>query len=85
MQKPSETYFKSGKFGKELKSLRKRKGLTQLQVAEHLGVTKQIITYYEKGGVIPSATNFYKLQKLFDDADVKTSNDASIKTQSNAK
>lgn len=51
--------------GNRIKDLRKNMGMTQTQVAELLGVTKQAISRYEKGTVSPSSKNLDKLTELF--------------------
>jgi transcriptional regulator with XRE-family HTH domain len=42
-------------FGKRLAELRKRAGYTQVELAEELGVTQRIITYYERESIHPPA------------------------------
>ena len=41
-------------FGTNLKNLRIREGLTQQQLADRLGVTKSVISYYELQERYPS-------------------------------
>ena len=43
----ARTTNQSVAFGARLAALRKRKGLTQVQFAEQLGVSQRMITYYE--------------------------------------
>ena len=50
---------------KELKGLRKSKGLTQTQVAEVLGVTFQAYSRYENGFIKPDNDKLVKLSELF--------------------
>lgn len=45
---PQTLNFHSSNFGDRLAVLRKRKGLTQTQLAEKIGVTRRTIAYYEK-------------------------------------
>jgi transcriptional regulator with XRE-family HTH domain len=42
-------------FGRRLESLRKTRGLTQLQVAQALGATQRTVSYYENQGGSPPA------------------------------
>ena len=51
---------------KNLKELRKQFGLTQKQVAEHLGVIYQTYQAYEIGTNIPPVKNLVKLAELYD-------------------
>lgn len=53
-------------FGENLRKLRKRKGLTQSQVAEKLGVTQSNIGGYETGKNLPSLFNLLELAKLLE-------------------
>ena len=41
-------------FGARLRGIRKKKGLTQIQLAEKMGVTHRAITYYEGEATNPS-------------------------------
>ena len=43
----ARTTDQSAAFGSRLAALRKRKGLTQIQLADQLGVSQRMITYYE--------------------------------------
>jgi transcriptional regulator with XRE-family HTH domain len=42
-------YFADGMDGRELREERKRLGLTQRQVADHLGVSQQFVSQMERG------------------------------------
>ena len=46
-----------------LTELRQRKGLTQLQLAKKIGVTRQIISHYECGRAKPSLDVAVRLAK----------------------
>ena len=48
-----------------LKELRKKSGLTQMQLAAKLGVSLMSIRIWESGAGKPNAENFKKLVKLF--------------------
>ena len=52
-------------FGSKLKELRKQAGLTQQQLANKLGVTKSVISYYELQERIPSPDVLVDLAKTF--------------------
>lgn len=52
-------------FGKRLKSLRKQAGLTQLQLAERIGVTKSVVSFYELQERSPSPDVLVKLARIF--------------------
>lgn len=50
-----------GHFGKRLAELRKRTGYTQVELAEELGVTQRVITYYERESEHPPASLLPKI------------------------
>lgn len=50
----------------KLVSLRKEKGLTQLKVAEELGISRQAISRWESGTAVPSIENLRNLSELYD-------------------
>lgn len=53
-------------FGDKLKSLRESKKMTQRELAEKLGVTSRLISYYEKGSTFPNDPELlHKLALLF--------------------
>jgi len=52
-------------FGKRLKELRNNAGLTQKQLAEMLGVTSSVVSYYELSERNPSPEILVKLSKIF--------------------
>ncbi len=51
-------------FGQRLETLRKARGLTQLQVAKALGTTQRTVSYYENQGGSPPAYVVVALAKL---------------------
>lgn len=53
------------KLEEKLISLRKQKGLTQLQVAEEIDVSRQAISKWESGVAVPSIDNLKFLSKLY--------------------
>ena len=52
-------------FGKRLKELRLQAGLTQKQLAEQIGVTKSVVSYYELQERYPSPDVLIKLAGVF--------------------
>lgn len=52
-------------FGNKLKQLRLQAGLTQKQLADKLGVTKSVVSYYELQERYPSPDTLIKLCGIF--------------------
>ena len=52
-------------FGSRLKELRKQNGLTQQQLADRIGVTKSVISFYELRERSPSPEVLVKLSYVF--------------------
>lgn len=52
-------------FGARLKELRSQAGLTQKQLAEQIGVTKSVVSFYELRERTPSPEILVKLAALF--------------------
>ena len=52
-------------FGNKLKELRMQNGLTQQQLATQLGVTKSVISFYERKDRTPSPELLRKMAVLF--------------------
>lgn len=52
-------------FGNTLKALRLKAGMTQKQLAEKLGVTKSIVSYYELHERTPSPDMLIKISSVF--------------------
>lgn len=52
-------------FGSRLKELRTESGLTQKQLADQIGVTKSVISFYERQERVPSPTILCKLAAVF--------------------
>lgn len=52
-------------FGKKLKELRKKKGLTQQELGNIINCTHTAINYYENGRRQPDATTLCKLADFF--------------------
>lgn len=49
----------------KLRALREARGLTQLQVAQRIGVSKAMISAYETASKAPSVEVFIRLSRLF--------------------
>jgi transcriptional regulator with XRE-family HTH domain len=45
--------------------LRKKKRLTQRQLADHLGIDQTAVSHWEKGDIYPNTVNQHKLSQLF--------------------
>lgn len=54
------------KLEEKLVSLRKAKGLSQLQLAEMINVSRQAISRWEVGAAVPSTDNLKYLARLYD-------------------
>ncbi len=52
-------------FGNKLKELRTQNGLTQQQLATQLGVTKSVISFYERQERTPSPEVLRKMASVF--------------------
>lgn len=54
------------KFGLYVQKHRKRKGYTQLQLAEIMGISTKSISFIERGIHFPTPNNIFKLAKVLD-------------------
>lgn len=54
------------RFGKKLSFLRKQKGMTQMELAEKLDISRQAVSRWEQGISEPSTENLVSIGKLFD-------------------
>ena len=52
-------------FGNKLKELRLNAGLTQKQLADQIGVTKSVVSFYELRERVPSPDVLIKLSSVF--------------------
>ena len=52
-------------FGSKLKELRQNAGLTQKQLAEQIGITKSVVSFYELRERTPSPDILVKLASVF--------------------
>ena len=53
-------------FSKKLMHLRKQEGLSQEQLADRLGVTRQSVSKWESGTVLPEIVKLISLSEMFD-------------------
>lgn len=53
-------------FAENVKMLRKQAGMSQEQLAEKLGVSRQAVTKWETGAGIPDIENIMAISALFD-------------------
>ena len=52
-------------FGEKLKDIRKKEGMSQEQLAEKIGVSRQAITKWETGRGLPDVENMVILAEIF--------------------
>lgn len=52
--------------GQNIRFLRKRKGLNQTQLGEHLGITKGAVSGYESGASLPGVETLIKVAELLE-------------------
>lgn len=52
-------------FGSRLKELRTQAGLTQLQLAQRMGITKSVVSFYELQERMPSPDVLIKIARIF--------------------
>jgi len=70
------------KFAEKLKSIRKQAGMSQEQLAEKLGVSRQAVTKWETNAGIPDMENIMAVSALFDiSIDELFSNEKGLKKQ----
>lgn len=54
------------RFGEKLSFLRKQRGMTQMELAEKLDISRQAVSRWEQGTSEPSTENLVSIGKLFD-------------------
>lgn len=54
------------KLGEKLSFLRKQRGMTQMELAEKLDISRQAVSRWEQGTSEPSTENLVSIGKLFD-------------------
>ncbi len=52
------------RFSQEIKSWRKERALTQVNLARELGITQRAVGYYEQGLSVPKGSIALKIHKL---------------------
>ena len=58
--------MKKNTFGNMIAALRKEKGMTQLELAEEMGVTDKAVSKWERDLSFPDVSSFPKLAEIFD-------------------
>ena len=53
------------RFREKLSFLRKQRGMTQMELAEKLGISRQAVSRWEQGMPEPSTENLVSIGKLF--------------------
>lgn len=53
-------------FGEKLQKLRKAKGWTQEELASQVSVSRQALSKWEKGSVLPDTDNILRISKIFE-------------------
>lgn len=70
------------RFGEKLSLLRKRRGMTQLELAEELNVSRQAVSRWEQGISNPSTENMVRIGKLLDvSIDTLVNENAQLQTE----
>lgn len=54
------------RIGERIKELRKKNGGTQEQVADKIGVTKSVVSFYERNNRTPSPEMLVKFAQLYE-------------------
>lgn len=54
------------RFGEKLSFLRRQRGMTQMELAEKLDISRQAVSRWEQGTSEPSTENLVSIGKLFD-------------------
>ena len=54
------------RIGERIKELRKKNGWTQEQVADKIGVTKSVVSFYERNNRTPSPEMLVKFAQLYE-------------------
>jgi len=76
------------RFEEKIVELRKAKGLSQEELAEQLGVSRQAVSRWELGSTLPDITNLLQLCELFGvsaDYLIRDEEQLSVKSDQNAK
>lgn len=71
------------RFGEKLSLLRKQRGMTQLELAEKLDISRQAVSRWEQGTADPSTENLVNIGKLFDvSVDALVNENVQLQTES---
>ena len=73
--------------GEKITELRKNKNLSQIQLAEQLGVSRQAISKWESGNTMPGIDSIIEISNFFDvtiDSLLKDGDDFTLNKTSNA-
>ncbi len=57
--------FDMNKIGKKISSLRKQSGLTQMELADRLGISFQAVSNWERGNTMPDISKLPELAEIF--------------------
>lgn len=73
------------RFGEKLALLRKQRGMTQLELAEKLDISRQAVSRWEQGTAEPSTENLIRIGQLFGvPVDVLVNGDAQFPPEADA-
>ena len=62
---PPRLYLDYVEIGARIRAERKRKGWTQVKLAEQIGVSSMLISFYENGSKRPSLENLLRICQMF--------------------
>lgn len=57
--------FDMQKIGKKISSLRKEKGLTQMELADRMNISYQAVSNWERGNTMPDISKLPELAEIF--------------------
>lgn len=73
------------RFGEKLSFLRKQRGMTQMELAEKLDISRQAVSRWERGTAEPSTEKLVSIGKLFDvSVDALMNKDVQLQVESAA-
>lgn len=58
--------FNMESIGRRIAELRKKANMTQMELADHMGITFQSISNWERGNTMPDISKLPELAELFD-------------------
>jgi len=62
---PPRLYLDYAEIGANIRAERKRKGWSQKKLAEQIGVSSMLISFYENGSKRPSLENLLRICQMF--------------------